>query len=82
MAAAGPEPTRGIPAAPTNRSDADPPKLRPHQFAGGRHSIRVRQSAAHDFAHIDKATAAFTKIGKKYDILHKTKQEIIAKYGE
>jgi len=30
----------------------------------------------------DKAVAAFTKIGKKYDILHKTKEEIIAKYGK
>ena len=31
---------------------------------------------------LDKAVAAFTKIGKKYDILHKTKEQIIAKYGE
>ncbi|HUU82589.1 MAG TPA: glycine C-acetyltransferase [Phycisphaerae bacterium] len=44
--------------------------------------IRVQLSAAHEFAHIDKAVAAFTKIGKKYDILHKSKEEIIAKYGE
>jgi glycine C-acetyltransferase len=44
--------------------------------------IRVQLSAAHEFKHIDKAVAAFTKIGKKYDILHKTKEEIIAKYGE
>jgi len=44
--------------------------------------IRCQMSAAHDFSHIDKATAAFTKIGKKYDILGKTKEEIIAKYGE
>ena len=44
--------------------------------------IRVQLSAGHEFAHIDKAVAAFTKIGKKYDILHKSKEEIIAKYGE
>ena len=44
--------------------------------------IRVQLSAAHEFAHIDKAVAAFTKIGRKYDILHKTKEQIIAKYGE
>ncbi len=31
--------------------------------------------------HLEKALAAFTKIGKKYDILHKTKEEIIEKYG-
>ena len=44
--------------------------------------IRVQLSAGHTFDHIDKAIAAFTKIGKKYDILHKTKEQIIAKYGE
>jgi glycine C-acetyltransferase len=44
--------------------------------------IRVQLSAGHTFDHIDKAIAAFTKIGKKYDILHKSKEEIIAKYGE
>ncbi len=44
--------------------------------------IRCQMSAAHEFKHIDKAVEAFTKIGKKYDILHKTKEQIIAKYGE
>ncbi len=44
--------------------------------------IRCQMSAAHDFSHIDKTIAAFTKIGKKYDILGKTKEQIIAKYGE
>jgi glycine C-acetyltransferase len=44
--------------------------------------IRCQMSAGHDFSHIDKAIAAFTKVGKKYDILHKTKEQIIAKYGE
>ncbi|HNQ21890.1 MAG TPA: glycine C-acetyltransferase [Phycisphaerae bacterium] len=44
--------------------------------------IRCQMSAGHEFHHIDKAIAAFTKIGKKYDILHKTKEQIIAKYGE
>jgi len=44
--------------------------------------IRCQMSAGHEFEHIDKAIAAFTKIGKKYDILHKSKEEIIAKYGE
>ncbi len=44
--------------------------------------IRVQLSAGHEFSHIDKAIAAFTKIGKKYDILGKTKEEIISKYGE
>ncbi len=44
--------------------------------------IRCQMSAAHDFSHIDKAIAAFTKVGKKYDILGKSKEQIIAKYGE
>jgi glycine C-acetyltransferase len=44
--------------------------------------IRCQMSAAHEFAHIDKAISAFTKVGKKYDILGKTKEQIIAKYGE
>lgn len=44
--------------------------------------IRCQMSAAHDFSHIDKAIAAFTKVGRKYDILGKTKEQIIAKYGE
>jgi glycine C-acetyltransferase len=44
--------------------------------------IRVQLSAGHEFKHVDKAIAAFTKIGKKYDILGKSKEEIIAKYGE
>jgi glycine C-acetyltransferase len=44
--------------------------------------IRVQLSAGHEFKHIDKAIAAFTKVGKKYDILGKTKEQIIAKYGE
>ncbi|MBL1217056.1 MAG: glycine C-acetyltransferase [Planctomycetes bacterium] len=44
--------------------------------------IRVQLSAAHSFDHVDKAIAAFTKIGEKYGILHKSKEDIIAKYGE
>jgi glycine C-acetyltransferase len=44
--------------------------------------IRVQLSAGHEFSHVDKAIAAFTKVGRKYDILGKSKEEIIAKYGE
>ncbi len=44
--------------------------------------IRCQMSAAHEFEHIDRAIAAFTKVGKKYDILGKTKEQIIAQYGE
>jgi glycine C-acetyltransferase len=44
--------------------------------------IRCQMSAGHEFKHIDKAVAAFTKVGQKYDILGKSKEQIIAKYGE
>jgi glycine C-acetyltransferase len=49
--------------------------------AKGQARIRTQLSAAHDQSHLDKALAAFTQVGKKYEILHKTKQEIIERYG-
>ncbi|MDD3921713.1 MAG: glycine C-acetyltransferase [Eubacteriales bacterium] len=50
--------------------------------AKGQARIRVQISAGHEQHHLEKALAAFTKIGQKYDILGKTKEQIIAKYGE
>ena len=47
----------------------------------GQARIRTQISAAHEIHHLDKALDAFIKVGKKFDILHKTKQEIIEKYG-
>jgi len=47
----------------------------------GQARIRVQLSAAHEKEHIDKALEAFEKIGRKYDIPGKTKEEIIEKYG-
>jgi glycine C-acetyltransferase len=47
----------------------------------GQARIRTQISAAHEIHHLDKALEAFTKVGKKYDILGKTKQDIIDKYG-
>lgn len=47
----------------------------------GQARIRTQISAAHEIHHLDKALEAFIKVGKKFDILHKTKQEIIEKYG-
>ena len=49
--------------------------------AKGQARIRTQLSAAHDQHHLDKALAAFIKVGKKFDILHKTKDQIIEKYG-
>src|SRR5512136_1021002 len=43
--------------------------------------IRTQISAGHEKKHLDKALDAFIKVGKQFDILGKTKQEIIAKYG-
>ncbi len=43
--------------------------------------IRTQISAGHEIHHLEKALEAFRKVGKKYDILGKTKQEIIEKYG-
>ena len=47
----------------------------------GQARIRVQISAGHEKEHLDRAIEAFTKISKKYDILGKSKQEIIDKYG-
>lgn len=43
--------------------------------------IRTQISADHEIEHLDKAIAAFTKIGAKYNILGKKKDEVIAMYG-
>lgn len=43
--------------------------------------IRTQISADHEKEHLDKAIEAFTKIGDKYKILGKKKEEIIAMYG-
>ncbi len=48
----------------------------------GQARIRIQISAAHTKAHLDKAVAAFTKIGEEFKILGKTKEEIIKMYGE
>lgn len=43
--------------------------------------IRTQVSAGHEMHHLEKALEAFIKVGKKYEILGKTKQEIIDRYG-
>ncbi len=49
--------------------------------AKGQARIRTQLSAAHEQRHLDKALAAFTQVGRKFEILHKSKQEIIERYG-
>ncbi len=47
----------------------------------GQARIRTQISAGHEIHHLDKALAAFKKVGEKHGILGLSKQEIIAKYG-
>lgn len=47
----------------------------------GQARIRTQISAGHEIHHLDKALAAFIKVGKKHGILGLTKEQIIAKYG-
>ncbi len=47
----------------------------------GQARIRTQISAAHEINHLDRALDAFKKVGKKYNILGKSKQEIIEMYG-
>jgi glycine C-acetyltransferase len=47
----------------------------------GQARIRTQISAGHEMHHLDKALDAFIKVGKKYEILGLSKQEIIQKYG-
>jgi glycine C-acetyltransferase len=47
----------------------------------GQARIRTQLSAGHTTAHLDKAIEAFRKVGKKHDILGKSKNEIVDRYG-
>jgi glycine C-acetyltransferase len=47
----------------------------------GQARIRTQLSAAHTTAHLDRAIEAFRKVGKKHDILGKSKDELVDRYG-
>jgi len=47
----------------------------------GQARIRTQISAGHETHHLEKALNAFIKVGKKYEILGLTKEQITAKYG-
>ncbi len=49
--------------------------------AKGQARIRTQLSAAHEREHLDRAIAAFVKVGRKHGILGLTKQQIIDKFG-
>jgi len=44
--------------------------------------IRVQLSAAHEPEHIERAIEAFTKVGRKYDVLGRSRKEVIDRYGQ
>jgi len=46
----------------------------------GKARIRTQISAAHESEHLEKALNAFIKVGNKYNILGKTREEIIEMY--
>jgi glycine C-acetyltransferase len=47
----------------------------------GQARIRTQISAGHEIKHLDKALSAFIQIGKKYEILGLSKEQIVAKFG-
>jgi glycine C-acetyltransferase len=47
----------------------------------GQARIRTQISAAHEKEHLDRGLEAFIKVGKKYNILGKSREEIIEMYG-
>ncbi len=49
--------------------------------ARGQARIRTQLSAAHTEAQLMRAIHAFVKVGRKHDILGKTKDEILARFG-
>jgi glycine C-acetyltransferase len=49
--------------------------------ANGQARIRTQISAGHELHHLDKALAAFIKVGKKYGILGLSKEQIVEKFG-
>ena len=49
--------------------------------AKGQARIRTQLSAAHTREHLERALAAFVKVGKKHDVLGKTKAEMLARCG-
>jgi glycine C-acetyltransferase len=48
----------------------------------GKARIRTQISAGHEMHHLEKALDAFKKVGKKHDILGKSKKEIIEMFGK
>jgi glycine C-acetyltransferase len=47
----------------------------------GQARIRTQLSAAHERHHLDRGIEAFVKVGRKYDVLGKTRQEIVEAYA-
>jgi len=49
--------------------------------ARGQARIRTQLSAAHETRHLERAIEAFRKVGRRYDILGKSRQQLVDRYG-
>jgi glycine C-acetyltransferase len=49
--------------------------------AKGQARIRTQLSAAHEKHHLDRGIEAFVKVGRTYDILGKSRQQLVETYG-
>ncbi len=49
--------------------------------AKGQARIRTQLSAAHERSHLERAIAAFVRVGERHQILGLTKEEIVGRYG-
>jgi len=49
--------------------------------AKGQARIRTQLSAAHQRSHLERAIAAFVRVGERHQILGLTKEEIVGRYG-
>jgi glycine C-acetyltransferase len=47
----------------------------------GQARIRTQLSAAHERRHLEAAVRAFVKVGTRYDIIGKSRNEIVERFG-
>jgi glycine C-acetyltransferase len=47
----------------------------------GQARIRTQLSAAHEPRHLERALEAFTRVGRRYDILGKGRKQIVERFG-
>jgi glycine C-acetyltransferase len=47
----------------------------------GQARIRTQLSSTHERRHLDRAIEAFMEVGRRYDILGKSRNEIVGRFG-